>query len=363
MMRRALDEARRGLGRTHPNPAVGCVIARGDEIIAVGYHARAGLAHAEAAALTRAGERARGADLYVTLEPCDHQGRTGPCSHAIIAAGVRRVFVGASDPNPIVSGRGVRRLRRAGIEVHRGIEVDACRALNEAYEHSIRHGRPFVVAKMAMSLDGKVATSTGDSQWVTGAAARRYGHRLRNELDAICVGVGTVLADDPRLSCRLRGGRDPVRIIVDTQARTPTQSTVLALARATQVPSYLAVSATAPVRRLRALERAGATIWPLPTSGGHVDLVALLRRIAEEGLRSMLLEGGPRLLGGFFDSGLVDKLFTFVAPLVIGGEAARSAVAGQGAVTLGQAMRLRWQTVEPVGADWLLVGYPRRHSR
>lgn len=360
LMQRALAEAARGRGRTSPNPMVGCVVAKGKRVLAVGYHRRAGGAHAEGVALKRAGKAARGADVYVNLEPCAHSGRTGPCTEALIASAVRRVFVGMRDPHPLVNGRGLRALRRAGIEVEVGLCANEARRLNEAFEFAVGHGRPFVAVKIAQSLDGRVATRTGESKWITGEKARAAGHRLRNELDAIVVGVGTVLADDPRLTCRTRGGRDPVRIIVDTHGRTPTTARVVRGAKRSKAPTWIVVGADVSAAKRRALKKAGAQVIECKTKNGHVDPQAMLAVIYERQLRSVLVEGGPSLIGSFFDDNLVNKVHVFVAPVVIGGEAAKSSVGAQGIAELRDGWRLTDVGVEHLGADLHIVGYPRR---
>jgi len=359
LMRLALALAERGRGRTRPNPIVGCVIAKRGRVIATGFHRRAGRPHAEVEALRVAGGRARGADVYVTLEPCNHTGRTGPCTEALIAAGVRKVFVGMRDPNPLVHGKGVRCLERAGIEVEVGVLGDECRVANEAFAWFIRHGRPYVVVKTAQSLDGRVATRTGESRWVTAKPARRFGHELRNACDAILAGVGTVLADDPLLTCRMRGGRDPIRVVVDTHARTPPRARVVQAGRRSRAPTWIAVGEGAPGRRVRALERAGAEVIVCRERRGRIDLEHLLDELGRRELLSVLVEGGPTLLGALFDAGLVHKLYAFVAPLVIGGTGALSAVGGRGVAQLADAARLADLTCRGVGPDLLLVGYPR----
>lgn len=361
LMRRALDAARRGAGRTRPNPMVGSVIAKDGRVIAEAHHERAGGPHAEVGALRKAGARARGADLYVTLEPCNHHGRTPPCTDALIASGVRRVIVGARDPNPLVHGKGIRRLRRAGIEVVMGVLAEECRSLNRAFAHYIGTREPYVIAKLAESLDGRVATRTRESKWITGPAARREGHALRDVCDAIVVGVGTVLADDPALTCRLRGGRDPVRVIVDTEARTPPKAQVVRLARSSTAPTWIAVGEGAPARRVAALERAGAEVLRCKVRGGHVDLRDLSRKLGERELLSILVEGGPTLLGGFVDAGLVHEVYAFVAPLILGGEGALGAVGARGAARLGEALRLSIGEVRQVGDDLLVIA--RRPGR
>ncbi len=248
-MARALVEAQRATGRTHPNPMVGCVIVQNNRLVAVGHHVRAGLPHAEIIALQQAGTRAQGADMYVTLEPCSHHGRTGPCSDAVIAAGIKRVWVGMRDPYRLVNGRGIRKLRAAGIEVTVGLLQQACAALNEAFVFVQKHKRPFVAVKVAQSLDGKIATVTGESQWITSAPARRLGHTLRNRLDAILVGSQTILADDPRLTCRMPQGRDPVRVVLDTRARISAKAQILEVTRTSKAPTWVCVGKQAPLAK------------------------------------------------------------------------------------------------------------------
>ncbi len=353
----ALEEAQKGVGKTHPNPMVGCVIVKGGEVIARGYHARAGTAHAEIVALKRAGARAKGADAYVTLEPCDHVGRTGPCTEALIEAGVKRVFVAMRDPHKIVYGRGFRTLRKAGIEVQVGLLNEECVRLNEDYVHYLREGRPFVVAKMAQSIDGKVATRARHSKWITSEKARRFGQKLRHRCDAILVGVETVLADDPRLTCRLRGGQDPIRIVLDSHARTPVKAEVVRAASTSGASTVVVVGEDAPPRRVRALTRAGAEVLSCPLLDGRIDLPALMGLLGERGILSVLIEGGPTVMGSFFDADLVQKVYAFVAPLVIGGEQAKGAVGGIGPATLVDASRLVRVTTETIGDDLLIIGY------
>lgn len=350
-MERALAEAQRALGRTHPNPMVGCVIVRHGRTIAVGHHARAGLPHAEIVALTQAGKRADGADMYVTLEPCSHHGRTGPCTDAVIAAGIKRVFVGMRDPFRLVNGRGIRKLRAAGVDVTVGVLKEACTTLNEAFVHVQKYKRPFVVAKIAQSLDGKIATASGQSQWITSAPARRIGHSLRNRLDAILVGSNTVRVDDPRLTCRLRHGRDPVRVILDTRASLSPSSQVFSIAQKSSAPTWVCVGKQAPARRCRALERAGARLIVCETHHGHLDLRDVLEHLHARSIFSVLVEGGPTVLGAFFDAGLINQLHAFIAPTIIGGAAAPSAVGGRGAAALAVAARLEHPQLQHVGRD------------
>ena len=355
-MRLALAAAAQAQGRTHPNPPVGCVLVRGRRVIGTGHTQPAGQAHAEVAALRQAGPAARGADVYVTLEPCAHLGRTGACAEALVLAGVRRVFVGMSDPNPQVNGRGLRRLRRAGIEVQVGLLAADCAVLNRPFVACQRRGRVWVVGKVAQSLDGRVASASGASRWITGVPARRRGHALRDRYDAILVGSGTVRADDPRLTCRLRGGRDPIRIVLDSQARLSPTAQVLAITARSRAPTWVVVGENAPLRRCQALRRAGAEVLSCPLRGARLDLVQLMRQLCQRGLSSVLVEGGPTVLGALRDAALLDELYVFLAPRLLGGVGARAALAGDGAQALVEAPYLRQLQVEALGRDWLLHG-------
>lgn len=357
-MRVALELAKRGQGRTSPNPAVGAVLVRDGAIVAGGFHAYAGADHAEVDALRKLSFDARGCELYTTLEPCDHQGRTGPCSKAILRSGVRRVVIGALDPNPIVSGRGVKRLVAAGVEVKQGVLETECKVLNEAFNFAIVHGRSFVVLKAAMSLDGRIATATGESRFITSEQARREGHVLRDQLDAILVGVGTVLADDPSLTARIPGGRDPARVIVDSTLRTPPAAKLVETAQKTR--TIIATTEKAPANKRKALERRGVTIVAVAEDrAGRVDLTALFERLYALELNSVLVEGGSTVHGAVIDARLANKLLFFVAPLVIGGEGAPGAVGGKGAERLKDALSLDLVSVRPIGPDVLFTCYPR----
>jgi diaminohydroxyphosphoribosylaminopyrimidine deaminase/5-amino-6-(5-phosphoribosylamino)uracil reductase len=358
-MQEALQEAQKAQGRTTPNPMVGCLVVKGQRLISKGFHGRAGGPHAEVVALRRAGEEAFGAEMYVTLEPCSHHGRTGPCTEAIIAAGIKRVIVGVKDPNPIVNGRGIRRLRASGIKVEVGILKSRCTILNEAYNYFIRERRPYVLAKVAQSLDGKVATKVGESKWITSKEARRYGHSLRNVADAMLVGVGTILADDPQLTCRLRGGRDPIRLILDSRARTPLDANVVQIAQRSKAPTWVVVGPKASSKKRSALERAGVETFSTKLCAGKIDLEDLLLHLGERELLSILIEGGPTVLGSFFEAKVVNKLYAFVAPILIGGVEALSSIGGTGPAHLLNAARLAQVEVETVGRDFLVTGYPR----
>lgn len=359
-MRQALALARRGLGRTSPNPPVGAVVVAGGEIVGRGWHRRAGAAHGEAAALLAAGSRARGATLYVTLEPCNHHGRTGPCTEAILAAGVRRVVFGARDPNPRVRGGGAARLRRAGIEVIGGVERAACEELIAGFVSLVRRGRPLVTLKLAATLDGRIATRSGDSRWISGPAARRLVHEWRNEMDAVMVGIGTVLADDPQLTCRRRGGRDPLRVIVDSRLRIPPTAVVLTKEAA---PATVIATVKPSGRKLAALRARGATVLSLPGRGGRVSLRRLLSALGDRGIASVLLEGGATLAAAALRDGLVDRVALFLSPRLIGGDGT-PLLGPLGIRRLADAPRLRVLGSERVGDDLLVRAVPEvAHAR
>lgn len=352
-MRLALEEAAKGLGRTSPNPVVGAVLVKGGRIIARGYHRRAGTAHAEVVALEAAGTKARGADLYTTLEPCDHYGRTPPCSQALLDAGVRRVITASSDPNPKVNGKGVARLRRAGVEVLTGVLQEEADRLNRPFFKMVTSGLPYVTLKAAVTLDGKLATATGDSRWVTGEAARARVHQLRDQVDVILVGANTVRADNPQLTTRLPqgGGKDPVRVVVDSHLRVSPQATVFtqrSLAR-----TVVATCEDTAGRKARRLLSAGAEVWQLPEREGRVDLEALMRRLVKEGLNHVLVEGGAEMYGSFLREALADELLLFVAPKLIGSEGL-SWSGSLGVTQMAQALSVSPLSFEQVGEDLLL---------
>ena len=353
-MRRALELAERGRGLTSPNPMVGAVVvADRGEIVGEGFHARAGGPHAEIEALRAAGSRARGATLYITLEPCSHQGRTPPCAPAVIAAGVARVVASIGDPNPQVSGTGFNALRAAGIEVVVGVGAAEAELQNRAFLTAMRERRPHVTLKAGMTLDGKIADLHGGSRWITGEAARRHAHRLRSESDAIVVGIGTVLRDDPELTVRLGQPwpREPLRVVLDTTARTPVGARLIRAGRPSA--AVIAVGAGAPEPRVRALAAAGATVVSCGTRDGRVDLGALLGELFAREVRAVLVEGGGEVHGAFLDAGLVDRVAMFAAPLLIGGRGATPVVAGAGR-ELKSAVRLGSFTVTPLGDDLLI---------
>jgi len=353
----AVRQARRGEGRTRPNPPVGAVIVRGEQVLARGFHARAGANHAEVEALGKLGRRARGAELFVTLEPCAHEGLTPPCADAILRAGIRRVVVGAMDPNPRTDGRGVARLRRGGVEVVTGVLAKACTRLIEGFSCLVRHGRPFVVLKLAATLDGRIATRTGHSRWITGAAARREVHRLRNRCDAILVGSGTVTADDPALTCRIPRGRDPLRVVLSgSLAFSPEAQVVSAPADGGGPSALVATTRRAPAARAEALQAAGAEVIRLASERGRVRIPALLDALGERGILTVLVEGGSEVAAQFLDGGHVDRLLWFVAPKIVGGTRAVPAVAGRGAARMDEALVLQDLVVRRIGEDLLFDG-------
>jgi diaminohydroxyphosphoribosylaminopyrimidine deaminase/5-amino-6-(5-phosphoribosylamino)uracil reductase len=349
-MRLALDEARKGLGRTHPNPAVGAVIVKGGRVIATGYHARAGTAHAEANALMLAGARAKGATIYSTLEPCDHFGRTPPCTQAILDHGLSRVVYGSSDPNPLVDGKGVRRLKRAGLEVTGGVLEAECDALNEPFLKVMRMGLPFVTVKAGITLDGKSATSAGQSKWITSEASRRRAHALRDRVDAIVVGAGTVVADDPALTTRVEGGRHAMRVVIDPRLRTKPTAKVYA----SNGPKVLVVTGLPKdSARARAFARRNVQVVTVRRRRDGLDLTSALKALVKHGVLHVMVEGGAVTTGRFLAAGLVDELVLFIAPRLFGGDA-QSWVGALGVRTVEQAKAFELREVQPVGPDVML---------
>jgi diaminohydroxyphosphoribosylaminopyrimidine deaminase/5-amino-6-(5-phosphoribosylamino)uracil reductase len=349
-MRRALELAERARGLTSPNPLVGAVVVSDGEIVGEGYHERAGSPHAEVVALAAAGPRGRGATLYVTLEPCSHHGRTPPCAPAVIGAGIRRVVVASIDPNPRVRGRGLEALRAAGVEVTEAPFAADAERQNRAFVTAMRLGRPHVTLKAAMTLDGRIADLHGESKWITGAPARAAAHRLRSESDAIVVGVGTVLRDDPALSVRLERPwpREPYRVVLDTHARTPPGARLIGAGSPAR-----ALVMTAPGAAAAVLQAAGATVVPTELRDGHVDLRAALARLADLEVRAVLVEGGGEVHGAFVDADLVDRVAIFVAPRLLGGRSATPSVGGTGR-SLEDAFRLTALEVTRLGDDLLI---------
>lgn len=349
-MRRALAEAERGRGAVEPNPLVGAVIIREGRLVAVGHHARFGGPHAEVEALTVVGEAARGATLYVTLEPCCHHGKTPPCTEAIFRAGVARVVAAMRDPFPRVAGGGVAQLQSAGLKVEVGCEEAAARRLNAPYLKRLATGRPYVLAKWAMTLDGKTACRSGDSRWISGPRSRARVHEVRSRMDAILVGIGTALADDPQLTARPPGPRTPLRIVLDSEARLPLESILTRTARET--PVLVAATERAPAERCRALGELGCEVVALPgTKSGPVPILALLDLLGSQGTTNLLIEGGGRVLGAFFDAGEVDAVEVFLAPIVEGGSHNYAAMRGTGQDRMAMAPRLDRHEVQVLDGD------------
>jgi diaminohydroxyphosphoribosylaminopyrimidine deaminase/5-amino-6-(5-phosphoribosylamino)uracil reductase len=365
-LRRALELAERGRGRVSPNPLVGAVIARGEEVLGEGVHRELGGPHAEVAALADARERGAdpaGATMYVTLEPCAHHGRTPPCTDAILAAGIGRVVIASDDPSEKASGRGPGILRDEGVAVEfaQGAEAAEARLLNQAFRKHARTGVPLVTLKMAASLDGRIATRSGDSRWISGESSRALVHRWRADSDAVCVGIGTVLADDPLLTARdldPQAARQPARVVFDSEARLPLDSKLVA--SIDEAPLYVITGRQAASDRVEALREQGAEVIaaaPSPggqTPGGRSSLAPALRELGDRAITSVLLEGGPRLAGSFLDAGEIDELRLFIAPILVGGEEARPIAAGAGAETIGAAARALSMEWEASGDDLLI---------
>jgi diaminohydroxyphosphoribosylaminopyrimidine deaminase/5-amino-6-(5-phosphoribosylamino)uracil reductase len=355
-MRRALALAARGLGRTYPNPPVGAVLVRGGRVVGEGFHARAGGPHAEIEAIRAAGGSARGAELFVTLEPCTVQGRTPPCLDAVLGLNLARVVIGAVDPDPRVRGRGIRGLRRRGVPVVVGVEGSAASDLLAGFRSRVVRGRPLVTLKLALTLDGRIAARGGDARWITGAAARRLGHELRGASDAILVGAGTVRADDPRLTCRLRGGHDPVRVVLAGRGLDlPRRARVLSPGGP---PTIVVAPASALPRRVEALRRAGATVVLLPARSGRVPFARVVQELGRRGFTSVLVEGGGTVAADALRAGAVDRAVLFVAPAVLGGDGV-PAIGELGIRRVGDAIRLTRITVRRIGADLMIEGRPR----
>jgi diaminohydroxyphosphoribosylaminopyrimidine deaminase / 5-amino-6-(5-phosphoribosylamino)uracil reductase len=357
MMGRALRLARKGVGRTSPNPAVGCVIVRKREVVGEGWHRRAGTPHAEIHALKAAGGDARGSDVYVTLEPCSHFGQTPPCAEALIRAGVARVFIGMQDPNPLVSGLGIAALSAAGIETIVGIRENECRRINEPFLKHVTTGLPFVIWKAAMTLDGWTATADGDSRWITNEKSRRYVHLLRSQVDAVMVGVETVLSDNPQLNVRLgRKLKDPVRIVVDSRLRTPPEASIFSVESGART---LIATASSDSRKIKLYRDLGAEVMSCGERSGRVDLQDLMMRLGNWGVQSVLLEGGGVLAGEMLRHRLIDKFILFTAPKILGGEG-RPVFAGPGAERMSDALSLTEIEVRRFGDDVMIQGYPER---
>lgn len=353
-MRRAIMLAERGAGFVNPNPMVGAVIVKGGKVIGEGWHERYGEWHAERNAFKNCTGDARGATMYVTLEPCCHYGKTPPCTDAIIEHGIARVFVGMRDPNPLVAGKGIALLREAGIEVFVGMEDEAIREQNKVFLKYISTRRPWVALKTAMTLDGKIATGSGDSKWITGTEARAYVHELRHRLMAVMVGIGTAVADDPLLNCRIegRGVRQPIRVIVDSNARLGLESQLVKTAR--EYRTIVAHTRFAVEEKLEALRKAGVETLYCEEKEGRVDVDNLLALLGQMGVDSILLEGGGSLNYSFLSGGFTDEVYAFIAPKIVGGEKAKTPVEGIGIDKMADAITLERTDVLSLGQDLLV---------
>ncbi|MCP4682730.1 MAG: bifunctional diaminohydroxyphosphoribosylaminopyrimidine deaminase/5-amino-6-(5-phosphoribosylamino)uracil reductase RibD [Desulfobacterales bacterium] len=356
-MKEALRQARKGLGRTSPNPAVGAVIVRDSEIISSGYHHRAGLPHAEVEALNKLGGKAENSTLYVTLEPCNHHGRTPPCTEAIAKSGLKRVVVGMDDPNPDVAGGGYKFLEGHGISTTRGVLEKECRRLNEAFLKFVTLRRPFVILKSALTIDGWTATRTGHSKWITSEKSRRFVHGLRDRVDAVMVGVGTVLADDPLLTVRLKHGRkkDPLRIILDTHLKTPVNARILNHDSA--AGTLIVVGPDVATKDLKRFQKKGSTLV-CPVKSNRIDLNALMDIMGEMTITSLLVEGGATITGSLLQEKLIDKFYIFRAPKIFGGNNGIPMAKGKGPENMDQCLGLKDTQIKRFEEDMLTIGYP-----
>lgn len=355
-MRMALRLAEKARGRTSPNPMVGAVVLKGGKVISRGYHRKAGEPHAEAIALKKAGKAAKGATLYVTLEPCSHTDkRTPPCTPLVLQSGVKRVVVAMIDPNPSVSGGGIKALRKAGMEVVTGVLEAEAKKLNEAFVKHVTTGMPFVTLKIAQTLDGKIATAAGESKWITGEKAREEGHRLRDINDAILVGINTVLKDDPSLTTRVPGGRDPIRVIVDSKLRIPLSAKVIT--QKSSAKTFIATLDTMSNDKLVKLLDAGAEILLARGTKGRVDLKYLMKMLGSFGITSVLIEGGAEVNASALKSGVVDKVVMFIAPMLMTGNDSLCSIGGTSPMKLAQSIGLSDMQARFVGQDLMIEGY------
>ncbi|MGC4378049.1 bifunctional diaminohydroxyphosphoribosylaminopyrimidine deaminase/5-amino-6-(5-phosphoribosylamino)uracil reductase RibD [Fictibacillus sp. Mic-4] len=355
-MELALKLAESAKGQTSPNPLVGAIVVKDGQVVGMGAHLKAGEPHAEVHALTMAGDKAKGATIYVTLEPCSHFGKTPPCADLVIERGIKRAVIATTDPNPLVSGKGIQRLKEAGIQVDFGLMKDRADELNAVFYHFIKTKKPFVTLKTATSLDGKTATSTGESQWITSEAARLDVHRYRHEHDAILVGIGTVLKDNPSLTTRLpNGGKNPIRIILDTHLLTPIDSNMICDGKA---PTWIVTGNEVKPEAKHPYEEKGITI--LSMNKKTIDISDVLKMLGKRGITSIFVEGGATVNGSFLQSGEVDQVITYVAPLLIGGQNAPTSFSGEGFRELEKALHLKIKSVEQIGPDIKIISVPER---
>jgi diaminohydroxyphosphoribosylaminopyrimidine deaminase/5-amino-6-(5-phosphoribosylamino)uracil reductase len=361
-MQMALTLAGKGCGRVSPNPMVGAVVVNDDRVVGKGYHQYVGGPHAEVNAIDDAGDAARNATLYVTLEPCNHFGRTPPCTQKILEAGIKRVVVAMQDPNPDVAGGGNTFLVSRGVDLVCGVEEAAARRLNESFIKFVRTGKPFVILKIASTLDGRIATRTGDARWVTGASARAHVHQLRHAMDAIMVGVGTVEADDPELTTRLENGRgvDPIRVVLDTSLRMPEKARMLH--QTSTAPTWVVCGPDAPPAAKERLRAEGAMIVQTPLKGQRIDLDVLMQQLAERGVTSLLIEGGGQVAGAALRAGVVDKVVFFYAPKIYGGDDGVPICGGPGPDLMRESLAVSQIELDRMGDDIMVSGYLRPNA-
>lgn len=353
-MRRVLRLAEKGWGRTSPNPMVGAVLVKNGKVVGHGYHVKAGEAHAEIIALQQAKEEARGAILYLNLEPCTHYGKTPPCALKVIQSKVKRVVIGMEDPNPLVNGKGVEMLRRAGLNVDVGVLEKECKRLNEAFSKFIMKREPFVIVKVAATCDGKIATRNGDSKWISGEASRHLVHRWRDRVDGVLVGIGTILKDDPMLTARIREGRDPYRIVLDSRLKIPEEAKVIGTS-----PSRTIIASTekAPKDKIEKLKQKGVQVLLLDSKQGKINLKSCLSKLGEMGMMSLMVEGGSQVNGSFLVEGLIDKLFLFLSPKIMGDPQALGIFSGKRVSSVQEAMVLKELMTRKIGEDILIESY------
>jgi diaminohydroxyphosphoribosylaminopyrimidine deaminase/5-amino-6-(5-phosphoribosylamino)uracil reductase len=350
--------AEKGRGRTSPNPMVGAVLVKEGQVVGKGYHRRAGADHAEMVALKQAGEKAKGATLYINLEPCCHQGLTPPCVDKLIEAQLSRVVVAMLDPNPKVKGRSIRLLQQAGIQTEVGLMEDRARFQNEVFLKYVTTNLPFVILKIALSMDGKIATKTGDSKWVTSEPSRQYVHKLRDEVDATCVGIGTIIRDDSRLTTRLthKKGRDPIRVVVDSLLKVPLRANIFT--QKSNASNIIVTTKNAFFKRKREIEKTGSRMLVVRTRGRNkVDLTHMVQELGKLGITSLMIEGGAEIAASAIQEGIVDKVIFFISPKIIGGKTAPGPVGGEGVAKMSEAIRLSHIRTKRYGEDIMIEGY------
>ena len=360
-MKMAIKLAEKGKGRVSPNPLVGASVVKEDRIVGQGYHARYGDQHAETKALQEAGSEAKGATIYINLEPCCHHGQTPPCVDEIIKAGISRAVISVKDPNPIVNGKSIDLLKKKGIKVKIGVLEKTALKLNEFFFKYITTGTPFVILKSGMSMDGKVATKTGESRWITSEVSREYVHQLRNQIDATLVGIETILRDNPRLTTRLKNGqgRDPIRVVIDSLLRIPIRMRVFT--QESDAGNIIITTFNAPIDRTKKIESAGAKVlFVKPKGRNRVDMEAMVKELGKLQISSLLIEGGPGINASAIQEGIVDKVIMFIAPMIIGGKIAPSAIQGEGIAILEEAVRIDDIKIKKLAEDLMVEGYVKK---